>query len=354
VATVDHVGHGDLAFEHRDRGERHRVGVRSITGSPHRRVGRALQMRFDGDAAVGVRHTGVVEAEGAELRDTSGAVHDEVGIDVRFALGGVEPDPVARCELLDAHGRGSGSDVDADGGAPGDEQIDEVRVEAPQRTLATVEDRDRGASAGGDVGELEGDEPAADEHDARWERLEVQELGAVDHQLGAGEPEGSGAGAGGDQHVVHLVEGAGDVDRRRRGERGGTVEGVDTVRGEFAFCVAGRRVGEAAGVAHEIGPVDRQPVRVDALVTHQVGGVDDLGAPTQDLLRVTAAKRTRAAVWQLVDDRSPPARRGRLVRRRDPSHASADDEQVIANVHRLNTSLSESSGGAPSTSSPLR
>lgn len=48
---------------------------------------------------------------------------------------------------------------------------------------------DVGAGAGGDVGELEGEDPAADEHDPPGKYLEIQEVGAVDEVLGAGDTE---------------------------------------------------------------------------------------------------------------------------------------------------------------------
>jgi len=55
------------------------------------------------------------------------------------------------------------------------------------------------------VGELEGDEPAADKEDAGRQSLQVQEVGAVDEVLVAGDVEGSRTCARGDQEVRRVV-----------------------------------------------------------------------------------------------------------------------------------------------------
>lgn len=67
-------------------------------------------------------------------------------------------------------------DIDADLGATGDEELDEVGVESFERSLAAVDDDGAAAGTGGDVSELEGDEAAADEEDTGGEFLKVQEV----------------------------------------------------------------------------------------------------------------------------------------------------------------------------------
>ena len=151
-----------------------------------------------------------------------------------------------------------------------------------------VDDDGVGARARGDVGELEGDEPTADEEDPWGERVEVQEAGGVDEVIGAREVEWSGSGAGGDQGVSELVVGAVDVEPVRAGESCGAVEGVDAVAPEAGFHVGGDGVGEAVHVGAERRPIDGQSGRVDAFAGEEVCGVDDLGASAQDLLRVTS------------------------------------------------------------------
>ncbi len=99
-----------------------------------------------------------------------------------------------------------------------------------------------------------------------------------------------------------------DVEGVGAGEGGGAVKSFDAVAGEVRFHVGRDRVGEAAFVAHQVGPVDRQATGVDALACQEPGGVDDLGAAAQDLLRITAPQRARPAIGQVIDDGDPPPR----------------------------------------------
>ena len=69
--------------------------------------------------------------------------------------------------------------LDADVAAAGHEKLDEVGVEALQGPWSTIDDGHDGSGAGGDVGGLEGDEPAADERDPPRERVRPQERGAA-------------------------------------------------------------------------------------------------------------------------------------------------------------------------------
>ncbi|HRY11261.1 MAG TPA: hypothetical protein P5544_14935 [Candidatus Nanopelagicales bacterium] len=240
------------------------------------------------DAVRAVGDVGGVEVEAIEFGLAAGAVHDEIGGDRGLSAMIVEGDVVAVAAAVHGDDLGVAAHVDVDGVAAGDEEFDEVGVEAAQRAGAVVDDDGVGARARGDVGELEGDEPTADEEDPWGERVEVQEAGGVDEVIGAREVEWSGSGAGGDQGVSELVVGAVDVEPVRAGESCGAVEGVDAVAPEAGFHVGGDGVGEAVHVGAERRPIDGQSGRVDAFAGEEVCGVDDLGASAQDLLRVTS------------------------------------------------------------------
>src|SRR5690606_7496554 len=87
----------------------------------------------------------------------------------------------------------------------------------------------------------------------------------------------AGAGTGGDQHMPRVIAGAVDGQGGGAGEGGAAVEGRHAVGGQSVLHPLGDGVGEAVLVAHQVGPVDRQAVRVDALAGQQSGAVDDLG-----------------------------------------------------------------------------
>ena len=112
------------------------------------------------------------------------------------------------------------------------------------------------------MGELERDEAAPDEDDPLGQRIQIEEPIAGRDVLGAGERE------------------------RLRG-----------------------RIGDPALDPHPRGPVDRDPIGVDALVGQRARGVNGLGGGHQDLLRHAAAERARAAERPRVDDRDRPSRR---------------------------------------------
>src|SRR5690606_12613467 len=117
-------------------------------------------------------------------------------------------------------------------------------------------------------------------------------------------------GAGGDQEVGRLVGQVVDGESVLVLEARGAVQRLDSVAGELGFHVGGDRVGEAAFVLHQVGPVDVHAVGVDALAGHEASAVDDLGAAAQDLLGVTAPQRAGAPVGEFVDDGDLPPLRG--------------------------------------------
>jgi hypothetical protein len=75
----------------------------------------------------------------------------------------------------------------------------------PRSGRAAIDDHRGGTGAGGEVGELEGDEPSADEEHPAGQVVEVKEGGAVDEMLGAGEVHRTRPRPGGDQEMRRLV-----------------------------------------------------------------------------------------------------------------------------------------------------
>ena len=137
--------------------------------------------------------------------------------------------------------------------------------------------------------ELERDETPTNEEDPSRELGKIQEVRAVDQMFGAREVQRLGPRSGRDQEMSRLVGGAVDVERVRLGEHGRSVERLDTVADQAVFHVLWDRVGEAALVFHQIRPVDGQVGGVDAFAAQESRAVDDLGAASQDLLRVAAS-----------------------------------------------------------------
>jgi len=290
---LDHVGGGDLGLGDRDRGQWHPGGVRGVTGGPDGGVRRALEVAADAHAALAPLDAGGTETQVGEVGDAARAVDDEIGLDRLAVARALQGDPITPAVSLDSGDGGGLSQVDPDLTAAMDQELDEIGVETLQRALAAVDDDGGAADAGGEVGELEGDQAAPDEQDPRRQGVEVQEVGAVDQVLVAGEVQGAGTRAGGDEEAVGVVGGAVvrpptvNLDLAGPGEARVPVKGVDVVSREPVLNGLGGRVGEAVLVLHQIRPVDRQPAAVDALAVHQAGTVDDLGSAAQDLLRVT-------------------------------------------------------------------
>jgi hypothetical protein len=184
-----------------------------------------------------------------------------------------------------------------------------------------------------DVRELEGDEASTHEQHTSGPFGEVEELGAVDEMLGSREIHRPWFRPGSDQESLRLVRGAVDDDPVGVGERRCSMECFHAAGAQTPFHGLGNRVGEAVLVCHQVGPVDGQPVVVDAFAAHQSGGIDDLRAAAQDLLGVTSTQRACAPIRQSVDDRYPPTTRGALLGGGDTSHAGTDHDQVEGLTH---------------------
>jgi len=292
---------------------------------------------------------GRVEVEAGKVGFASGAVDDEIAFDRLGASSGLQDDPVAGVGPVDRCDCGGGPYGDPGLQAAPDQQIHQVWVESLQGSRPSVDDCRAAAGARRDVGELEGDETAADEQDPGRKRVEVQEVGAVDQVLVAGEFERAWMRTGGDQEVPCLQGSSSDVDAVLVQEPCLAVECVDAVARELAFEVVRHRVGEATLVLHQVVPVDPQRWVFDSLASHQPRAVDDLGTASKNLLGVATTQGAGAAVGLRVDDRDVPALAGALVGCGNAGHAGTDDDEVVGLGH-----VSAPSGGWASQTSSRR
>src|SRR3546814_4652711 len=150
-------------------------------------VGCAVAVARIDDASRAVGGVGGVQRGSRELGGAPRAVDGEIGLDHGVGAAGLDGDSVGGSDWLDRRDGRFPAHVDADVGPSCDQQLDEIGVEALEWANATVDDDGAGAGTSSDVRELERDEPAADEEHTTGQVLEVEEVGAVDQALLAGE-----------------------------------------------------------------------------------------------------------------------------------------------------------------------
>ena len=286
------------------------------------------------DPALAGGDAGRLKVQLGQLRHTACAVHHQVCVDRVRPSGGVDGHAVAGPRRLDGTDAGLGAGVDADLGAAGDQQIDQVGIEPLQRSGAAVKDGWSAADPGGDVRELERDEPAADEHHSLWQRRESRNSVLSIRCSPPGTSSGRGRAPVATSTCWNAYRAPSTV-RWSSAVNVAVVQGVDPVGRQLSLEVVRDRVGEAALVAHQVGPVDRQAPVIDASAAQQPDALDDVRAAAEDLLRITAPQRAGAAVGKDVDDRDPPPRGGALVRRRHPGHTGTDHYEVVGLGHRM-------------------
>src|SRR5262249_19120719 len=164
------VGSEDAALHPGDGREREAAARDGITGRVDSGVTHTLEILVDGDTALrGTLDPAHVEAQIVDLGHSSGRVYNQVGGDLRhlFRASGVD-DQIVAAPFDGRDGRPqayinseTARDLDESG-----QWSDEISVESLQRTLVAVEHRLPGASASGDMRELEGDVGAPDKDDA--------------------------------------------------------------------------------------------------------------------------------------------------------------------------------------------
>ena len=338
---LQHVGCRDLRLEHRNRCQRHPWGVCSIASRIDIRVGGALQVLRNLDAARAESDIGRFEVQATEVCGAASTVHNEVNIHRGFRAALLGRDAETLGELLDTRDGRFAAHGDAGGLATLQQEFDEVGVETLQRDAAAV-DHYRGASrAGSNVRKLERNEAAPNERNPSRKLGEVEKAGAVDEVLVAGKVQLAGHRTGSDQELVRLKARAVDLDVVVVDERRNAVQGVNAGRLEALLHALGHRIGEAVLVLHEVSPVDAQVIRVDSFVSEEAGRIDDLCSAPKDFLGVAATKRARAAIGECIHNSDAPPARRRLLRGGNAGHSGADDEQVIVVVtHGCSTSLS--------------
>jgi len=99
-----------------------------------------LEVGADLDPALAPFDPSDIEAQVGEVGDASGAVDDEVGLDRLAGSCSFEGDQVSAIARFDRCDGGGMAHVDPDLAAAVDQELDEVGVEALQRTLAAVDD----------------------------------------------------------------------------------------------------------------------------------------------------------------------------------------------------------------------
>src|SRR5229473_2227323 len=129
-------------------------------------------------------------------------MNGDIGLDRGRGAFGICPDGKPGVGLLYALNLGSGANVDSDRSELFHQPIDEVRVEASEHALASLQDRDFRACAGGDVRELCRDVAAADQDHPLRQALQVQKVLAGRQVLLAGDTELYGLRPGRDQEVT--------------------------------------------------------------------------------------------------------------------------------------------------------
>lgn len=120
-------------------------------------------MAGDVDTSRAVGDVGSLEGEAGKVGPSAATVHDEVSRDDGLSAFVIKRDLVPVAGRTNGVDLATATDFDPDVDAAGDEQFDEVGIEAAKRAGAVIDDDGLRAGAGRDVGELERDEPAADD-----------------------------------------------------------------------------------------------------------------------------------------------------------------------------------------------
>src|SRR5258708_17334833 len=156
-------------------------------------------------------------------------MNGDIGLDRGRGAVGICPDGKPGVGLLYAFNLGSGANVDSDRSELFHQPVDEVRVEASEYALASLQDRDFRTCAGGDVRELRGDVTAADQNHPLRHALQVQKILAGSQVLLAGNTELDGFRSGRDQEVTALENLVIHLHRVSAGKPRLPVEGLDEI-----------------------------------------------------------------------------------------------------------------------------
>src|SRR5207248_1958129 len=129
--------------------------------------------------------------------------------------------------------------------------VDEVRLEVREHPRAALQNGDLATSTSGEMRELGRDVAAADEHDARRQDFEIQELLTCHEVLFAWKVELRRFRSGGDEKVRTFKRFATDRDGVGANEAGFPVIGCDAALGEAPIALFWDGIGEAALEGHQ-------------------------------------------------------------------------------------------------------
>jgi hypothetical protein len=210
----------------------------------------------------------------------------------------------------------------------GHQLLDEVAIECLERYVPAMEDRRARAGPRGQVCELERNVAAADEDDARRQRVELQEVVAGQHVLRSGNAERRRPSTRGNHHLPRLETSSFDLDSRAVDESPRAPHQLDPRRFEVAHFLCRDRLGERPLERHQRRPVDAG--RTIGPVAPEAGeGIDDLGGADEDLLRIAPSQRARPAGLARFDDGDPPSGESAPCCHRRAGGTGAEDNEVI-------------------------
>ena len=189
----------------------------------------------------------------------------------------------------------------------GSEAVHQIRIEFDERSCTAIDDGHAYAGACGNVRKLERHIAAADENDRRWQRGQVQKLIARGDMFAALECEIRGTGARRDDDRTRGVERRiAHAEVSRTDEARAFLKRGNPRSSQLRFERLRTRVGEGPFESDQLGPVDREGFRPHTLPRKETSGVDGGRSADQDLLRVAASQRARAAERTFVDHRNRP------------------------------------------------
>src|SRR6266702_4854437 len=190
--------------------------------------------------------------------------------------------------------------------------------------------------------ELERDVSCSQERDPRGQLVEVEKGGAREQILVAGNAEVSRLGSGSDHEVRRIEHLAIHRQPLRTHEPRGPMIGRDPSFLERLLPIGRHGISEGSLELHQFGPGDMR-VATHSPALHPTVPVHELRGAHEHFLGITAAQRARPAVWKLIHNGDAPAGSPAPVRRRRPSRAGADYDQIEWFCHRALTILRPSS-----------
>src|SRR6266851_9208296 len=155
----------------------------------------------------------------------------------------------------------------------------------------------------------------------------------------------------GDQDMPADPQLAVDFEGIRAYEPGKPVKGVNPEMSVARLLFCWHRVREGSFESDEFRPFDAD-IALDAVTAHPLDTVDPLRAADQHLLRIASPQRAGSAEWAVIDDSYRPASRARTGARHLGGRAAANNNQIIAVVHRVAPSMEATGSPAKGPGAP--